>query len=73
MGFFAKLKEFGSKIINKIRKPKLDPNLLRNYGNLRTKSRTEIEQNMKKRFDSLSPEEQQKHLEKIPKIKLLNN
>lgn len=73
MGFFAKLKEFGSKIINKIKKPKLDPKIVENYSHLRTKGRTEIQESAKKRFDSLSPEEQQKYMEKIPKLKLLNN
>ena len=71
MGFFAKLKEFGSKIINKIKKPKLDPKLF---------ERSKIVgpgtlQHLQESFNKLSPEEQQKRLEKanIPKIKLLNN
>ena len=71
MGFFAKLKEFGSKIINKIRKPKLDPNLI---GRFKRVGPGTLQRNQEN-FNKLSPEEQQKRLEKanIPKIKLLNN
>ena len=71
MGFFAKLKEFGSKIINKIKKPKLDPNLIGKFKKVGPGTLQHVQES----FNKLSPEEQQKRLEKanIPKIKLLTN